>query len=525
MKKFLAIALALTLSLLTACGGSGDSGNATGSGNEPISGGETVSSGGNVSGGIPSALPALPAFAGGFAGYDTDEPGTGDVICVDGSAGGPEDGTPSNPYHSIQAAVDAASGGAVDIIKVAKGTYREAVQISQKKLRLLGGFAGSGDFAAPDPQVNETIIEGTSTAPCIWVNIDAQAIPGLLVIGGFTICKGQRGIELSGAWSGYLDNIVIVNNIIEENGTRVDDQRGGGIGLEGNNVTILNNLIRNNEAVRGAAIGGTSETLSDFLIAGNRIENNRGYGDHAGGVIINGTGAITRNIFDGNVADADSSNGYGWGGAITIVNYDTTKLITLSYNVWRNNSAPSRGGAVFVDEAAKVHMSNELFYDNASGESGSAIYVDQAWTLEPSILTMDNCTVSGNASGAALYVEASTAYVQNCIFWNNGEDFEVAAGGYLTVEYTLTQQGYDGMGNITSDPLFADAANGDFHVRSQYGRFVPATGAFVNDGETSPAIDAGQPSSDFSEEPAPNGGRVNLGCYGNTAEASKSAGS
>ena len=37
------------------------------------------------------------------------------------------------------------------------------------------------------------------------------------------------------------------------------------------------------------------------------------------------------------------------------------------------------------------------------------------------------------------------------------------------------------------------------------------------------AIDAADSSSPFNREVAPNGGRANLGCYGNTPEASKSA--
>ena len=35
----------------------------------------------------------------------------------------------------------------------------------------------------------------------------------------------------------------------------------------------------------------------------------------------------------------------------------------------------------------------------------------------------------------------------------------------------------------------------------------------------SPAIDAGNPASDWSREPKPNGKRVNIGYYGNTSEA------
>jgi len=442
-------------------------------------------------------------------------------ICVDGSSGGSGNGSPSNPYRTIQAAVTAASNG--DIIKVAKGTYSEALKI-EKKVQLLGGFAGSGDFNTANPQANVTIIRGTGAAPCILVQIYSAA-SGSMTISGFTIREGEYGIRLDGVWSGSLNNITIENNIIEDNGTQDIKQEGGGIGLEGNNVTIKNNLIRNNKAGRGAAIGRTSD-VTDFLISGNLIENNTGYDDHAGGIAINGTGTITRNIFDGNVAA--KSYTYGWGGAILITNYDTTKLIILSHNIYRNNYAPSRGGAVFVDEAAKVRMEHELFYNNKSGESGSAIYVDESWEHNPSVLYMDNCTVSGNSTdggAAALYVEKSIAYVQNSIFWNNGGDFQVADGtalANLTVNYTLTQQGFTGTGNISSNPLFANAATGDFHVQSTNGRYNPATGLFVNDGANSPAIDAGNPSSDYSNEPSPNGGRVNLGCYGNTAEASKS---
>jgi predicted outer membrane repeat protein len=528
-KSTFMLALILALSVLAVCGcGSGPGGSAP---PVPPSAAEPSATASEPSA-HTSAYPRLAVESSGFPfaptgdyGEDKTEPvNAGGVICVDGSSVGLQDGTPLNPYRTIQAAVDAASNGEIDTIKVARGIYRDAVRISQKKVRLLGGFAGSGDFSVADPQANSTIIEGTSAAPCVLVNLDERAISGSLVISGFTIRSGQRGIELMGAWSGYLDDIIIRSNIIEENGTNEDDQRGGGIGLEGSRVSILNNLIRGNKAVRGAAIGTTSDVSSDFLIADNLIMENMGYGDHAGGVLINGTGVITRNVFDGNVIDAGSANGYGWGGAITIVNYDTTKLIVLSHNIWRNNRAPSRGGAVFVDEAANVEMTNELFYGNTSGESGSAIYVDQAWTLEPSILSMGNCTVSGNSAGAALYVEASSAHIKDCIFWGNGNDFEVADGGKLTVDFTLSQQGHAGEGNITSDPLFADASAGDFHILSKNGRFVPSTGAFSDDGADSPAIDAGDPSSDFSKEPEPNGRRANLGCYGNTAEASKSSG-
>ena len=60
----------------------------------------------------------------------------------------------------------------------------------------------------------------------------------------------------------------------------------------------------------------------------------------------------------------------------------------------------------------------------------------------------------------------------------------------------------------------------DYHVQSEFGRWDG--GAWVNDTLTSPCVDGGYVLSDYALEPMPNGGRVNIGLYGNTPEASKS---
>ncbi len=61
----------------------------------------------------------------------------------------------------------------------------------------------------------------------------------------------------------------------------------------------------------------------------------------------------------------------------------------------------------------------------------------------------------------------------------------------------------------------------DYHVQSEFGRFDGTS--WVNDAVTSPCVDGGYLLSDYANEPAPNGGRVNIGVYGNTPEASKSS--
>ena len=64
-------------------------------------------------------------------------------------------------------------------------------------------------------------------------------------------------------------------------------------------------------------------------------------------------------------------------------------------------------------------------------------------------------------------------------------------------------------------------ALGDYHLQSTAGSWHGGT--FSADGADSPCIDAGDPTAPVGAEPAPNGGRINLGAYGGTAQASKTA--
>ena len=80
----------------------------------------------------------------------------------------------------------------------------------------------------------------------------------------------------------------------------------------------------------------------------------------------------------------------------------------------------------------------------------------------------------------------------------------------LTLVDWFYELGLDG-NSVTANPLFTDPDGADdilgndddnFHLQAD-----------------SPAIDAGDPQSYFLREPSPNGGRVNVGSYGNTEEA------
>jgi hypothetical protein len=85
----------------------------------------------------------------------------------------------------------------------------------------------------------------------------------------------------------------------------------------------------------------------------------------------------------------------------------------------------------------------------------------------------------------------------------------------------LYQVGSSGSG-LSADPLFADAANGDYHLHSRRGRYWPAHNVWVLDNVTSPCVDGGDPAVDPSGEPMPNGGRIDMGAFGGTPFASMS---
>ena len=169
-------------------------------------------------------------------------------------------------------------------------------------------------------------------------------------------------------------------------------------------------------------------------------------------------------------------------------------------------------------------------------------------------LILTNCTLTcnsapnGNALASDEFFEApSNVEMTNCIVWGSGNEIWNDDGSSITISYSDIQGGqagvYDpygvviwGEGNIDTDPLFADPGywvdandpnndlwvNGDYHLKSEAGRWDPVSESWVIDDVTSPCIDAGDPLTPVMYEPHPRGCFINMGAYGGTEEASKS---
>jgi hypothetical protein len=131
--------------------------------------------------------------------------------------------------------------------------------------------------------------------------------------------------------------------------------------------------------------------------------------------------------------------------------------------------------------------------------------------------TISNLTIVDNTYGIEAYA-GSQPDISNSIFWNNTNTDLLGC----QARYSCTKEAGIGENNIDTDPLFVDPDNGDYHLLSKRGRYWPEHDIWVLDNVTSPCVDGGDPAADPSNEPMPNGARVNMGAYGRTRYASMS---
>lgn len=129
--------------------------------------------------------------------------------------------------------------------------------------------------------------------------------------------------------------------------------------------------------------------------------------------------------------------------------------------------------------------------------------VDGVLVTGPALVELIHATVVGNAGAGVIAYDGMLA-VRNSIVIGNGRGLEAVEPGVLVSSYNdLFENDYvgcdPGEGDFMAPVSFVDEASGDYRVL---------------DGE--PTIDAGDPADPFDLEPAPNGGRVNVGAYGNT---------
>jgi len=237
----------------------------------------------------------------------------------------------------------------------------------------------------------------------------------------------------------------------------------------GKNLTLRSTDPKNINVTRQTILDGNSaSTIITFnsgenhhaVVKGLTLQNAFNTSGDGGAVYCMGTSPTFENcLFQYNTA-------YGKGGGL--YSQDGTPKILNTFFYF--NVAYGRGGAVYL-ENSNVEFINVLFQANKSyNEYGGALCIMYS---SPLLL---NCTITESYSGnpgftgmpinsGGIYHEDSNATVTNCIFWaNNPGDFQVV-GTSPVVTYTNISS-MSGATNINSDPLFIDAADGDFHLSS-----------------------------------------------------------
>ncbi|WP_156921569.1 hypothetical protein [Desulfovibrio inopinatus] len=205
--------------------------------------------------------------------------------------------------------------------------------------------------------------------------------------------------------------------------------------------------------------------------------------------INDGTLAYSTNVHTGNRAGED-----GAGAWIDMI----AGTATLSDNVFTENNADNNGGGLSaVADDASITVKKSIFDSNTSGNVGAGLSfatVNGTGIIQSN--TLYGNIASGEAGGIYVYIDAGTgqATLTSNILWNDAPDeFAYSSGGggvSVVLQYSDIMNGtgeaWFGTGCIAADPLFVDAAGGNFNLTWAH---EP-----TNDATKSPCIDTGDPT-------------------------------
>jgi hypothetical protein len=287
---------------------------------------------------------------------------------------------------------------------------------------------------------------------------------------------------------------VIEQCLIEEN----QADFGGGIvcSSTGRDVLVLNCTIKANtaESTGGGLICGDGTCVSGCLIVGNTARGKADYFNGTwpsrafkggGGVALYGTGAVLNNC---TISENKANTGSG---ILTGCRFDYFDLAFI-YNsiIWNNNGGDQN--QVVISPCCPMCVR----------------------IIAPVGIQAHYCCIQGTPSIPDQWpypLNDTYAEYVNCI---DIEPLFAAPGYWADINNP----------DIVLEPNNPNAVwiEGDYHLKSQAGRYDPNSDSWVIDDVTSPCIDAGDPNSPLGDEPLPNGGIINMGAYGGTSEASKS---
>ena len=439
-------------------------------------------------------------------------------------------------------------------------------------LVIRGGFAGTETSLDERPEETLTVFDGERTATALF-KIEGST-DSELVIDHLKFCNARaNGFIKSGGGS-----LQILGCVVEANGRDVGTVYGRGMNVQsdGYGSLVVSNCVfaGNRNVSSGDNYGGFGIYIVNFknamvdrsLFVTNGFDLLTPEAQVYGRWGWCGTNAKGSSIYANNTPITVRSCRFA--GNNCPLNAGTGGVIYL---------AGASGGSV-IDHCTFIGNSEHLSYQaQGSGLFGGAgaLVVNLANAADK--VSVNHCTFAYNLTGASysaggISVVKGDVDIDNCIFWKNiryntttigyGLDVHVSSTGTANIRHSTvtaldgtalggagltydpqtvfaadpklvtTTEAFTNLLKVTSSRVYynpsnatryEDLASMDAHLLSPTG-YVDNAGVFHDGGSAySPAIDAGDPEADCSNEPAPNGGRLNAGAFGNTAEASCSA--
>jgi predicted outer membrane repeat protein len=477
--------------------------------------------------------------------------------------GGTGDGSSwANASGDIQAVIDAAQS--LDKIFIAAGTYTPAADtyydLKGKQLFIYGAFAGTETSttppAIPDTATYKTILQGNGERVFYSTCQSEITLQGLRIQGGVTTAASTGsgfggGMNLNTANINYctiIDNTAhssgggvyfiqgwIRNCIVSNNECLAADAGGGGV--NGNILCgMANCIITNNKAANGGGAWGkfargiTNTTVSNNtctltgggiyhkgIMSQNNITNciieNNTAGNQAGGVYLTQQSTEYIKMIGCTVRGNSTTNANSSGGGVCT---SGNTRIVIKECVIDGNSSVGNGGGVFLSTAVLV---NSLVVNNTCSATGAGVRMEANSSGTYKSL-LYNSTVANNSStatqkGAGVSVRNAGCEIQNCIVWGNknasGQN-NLDLNGVGISAYSLFPEATagDGNHNSNSDPLFADAANGNFLILPN----SPALDAGSNTGITGVSgVDTDFWTLDVAGRARVVGAAIDMGAY------------
>ena len=436
-----------------------------------------------------------------------------------------------------------------------------------------GGFAGT-EASLDDRQPGDITVFDGETTSSILLAVDSSTDSdlvldrirfcrarsnGFLKTGGGSLTVLSCAVEANGRYVGTVygrgmnaqsdgfGTLVVSNCVFAGNRSTTGDRQYGGFGLYAKSfksAVVDSSLFVTNGYdltiqpgknyagylyARGSGLYAvdTPITVRGCRFAGNNCPVRKGGDDWCGGTIaFEGAcgGSVIENcalIGNSEYQSADENYGANCGGAIAIrlsskTDKATIRNCTIAYNITQSSNA---GGGITVTRG-NVSIENSIIWQNRRLKRtltgyGSDVQVQAngSATIRNSLVTTLDGTGLVSATPANLTVDEDTVFAVDPRLVTPTSTFE----SLLTV--TDSYQYY----TYTNPAIYEDLATMDAHLLSPVGYRLNDGAAGPATISYSPAIDRGDPDADYSEEPSPNGGRLNLGAYGNTIEASLTA--